>query len=474
MSELLEGFKEKFENMIATVMAHARIPGLSIALTKENQVIYARGFGARNLKNNLPATPQTLYGIGSCTKSFTALAIMQLAEQGKLNLQDPVNEYVPFRIGSKDSPIRIHHLLAHSSGIPNLGEAEILLTRMNEIYDRWIPMSSFEDLMLHINGASEEVASKPGERFFYLNEGYTLLGKIVERVSKLKYEDYIRENILKPLKMNRSTFLKEEFEKDPDVMTPYFVYSKEDAVTVSPVMHPFHKLIYPAGGLISSVMELANYLVATMNDGVFEDTRILDASYLGEMHKLHIETFRSYYGISVRGGYGYGWAVVDDFLGHTLVYHGGSTGTSSAHLAFVPDLRIGIAGAANAGGCPDLMLLSALVFLMGKDPEKEIPFFEREKKLGRLAGIYETYKGINKVSIVKRASLLYLEVKEKYIETSNPLIPETEKIENFKFYMISATGDKMPVEFTIDPSGKIDLYIGGNRFHRVGNISQKV
>lgn len=400
---------------------------------------------------------------------------MQLVEQGKLSLQHPVNKYLPLKIGGKGNPITIHHLLTHSSGIPNLGLATSIIYKMNEIYEDWTPISSFEDLMLHINGASEEVAAKPGERFFYFNEGYTLLGKIIQKVSKLKCEDYIKEKILKPLKMNRSTFLKEEFTKDPDTMTPYFIQTKKGTTTVPPVTHPFHNFIYAPGGLISSVTELANYLIATMNNGVFEDTKILEASLLEEMQKIHIETKgwtkAHAYGSYGKEGYGYGWGIYENFLGHKLVRHGGSTAVSSAYLAFVPDLKIGVAGAANVGVGPDPVLLGALAFLMGKDPEKEIPFFEREKKLGKLAGSYQTYKGINKVSIVKKAGLLYLEVKEKWMEASEPLIPETEKIENFKFYMVAPTGDKMPVEFTIDSSGKIDLYVERNRFHKVGNLS---
>lgn len=473
-SEFPEQFKEKIENMIATVMSQARIPGLSVAIVKQNRVIYARGFGSRNLKDNLPATPHTLYGIGSCTKSFTALAIMQLVEQGKLSLQDPVNKYLPLKIGGKDNPITIHHLLTHSSGMPNLGLATSIIYKMNEIYEDWTPMSSFEDLMLHINGASEEVAAKPGERFFYFNEGYTLLGEIIQRVSKMKYEDYIKEKILKPLKMNKSTFLKEEFKKDSDAMTPYFIQSKKGTITVPPVAHPFHNFIYAPGGLISSVMELANYLIATMNNGLLEDTKILGASLLEEMRKIHIETKgwakAHAYGSQGKEGYGYGWGIYENFLGHKLVRHGGSTAVSSAYLAFVPELKIGVAGAANVGAGPDPVLLGALAFLMGKDPEKEIPFFEREKRLGKLTGLYQTYKGINKVSIVKKAGLLYLEVKEKWMEASDPLIPENEKIENFKFHIISPTGDKMPVEFTVDPSGKIDLYVERNRYHKIGNI----
>jgi len=473
--EITEEFKEKFETMIATVMAQARIPGLSVAIVKQNQIIYARGFGSRNLKDNLPATPNTLYGIGSCTKSFTALAIMQLVEQGRISLQDPVNKYLSLKIGTADNPITIHHLLTHSSGIPNLGLATSIIYKMNEIYEDWTPLSSFEDLMLHINGASKEVAAKPGEKYFYFNEGYTLLGEIIQKATKMKYEDYIKEKILKPLQMNRSTFLKEEFTKDSDAMTPYFIQTKKDTTTTPPVTHPFHNFIYAPGGLISPVTELANYLIATINNGIFRDTKILEPSLLQEMQKIHIETKgwakAHAYGSYGKEGYGYGWGIYENFLGHKLVRHGGSTAVSSAYLAFVPDLKIGVAGAANVGAGPDPVLLGALASLMGKDPEKEMPFFEREKKLGKLTGLYQTYKGINKVSIVKKAGLLYLETKENWMEASEPLIPETEKIENLKFYMVTPTGDKMPVEFTIDSTGKIDLYVERNRFHKVANIS---
>jgi CubicO group peptidase (beta-lactamase class C family) len=115
--EKAKGFIEKSTTIF---MKRGQIPGFSIAVVREGEVIYAEGFGVRDLKKNLPATPDTLYGIGSCTKSFTAMAIMQLVEKGKIGLDDPVDRYVPLKIGSSSKPITIHHLLTHSSGIPNL------------------------------------------------------------------------------------------------------------------------------------------------------------------------------------------------------------------------------------------------------------------------------------------------------------------------------------------------------------------
>ncbi|HVP93019.1 MAG TPA: serine hydrolase domain-containing protein, partial [Acidobacteriota bacterium] len=205
-------FAEKLERFVTESMQQDHVPGLSLAIVEDDHVVYARGFGARRLKDNAPATPDTLYGVGSCTKSFTALAIMQLAEQGKLTVKDPVRKHLPeFKVGKEETPITIHNLLTHSSGIPDLGAADVEISRLMGLSEKWVPFSSFEDLLLHVNDAKEEVAAEPGNRFFYLNEGYELLGIIIERVSGMRYESYVREKILEPLNMNRSTFLKEEF-----------------------------------------------------------------------------------------------------------------------------------------------------------------------------------------------------------------------------------------------------------------------
>ena len=467
--ELPEDFKEKFENMIATAMEGMRIPGCSIAMVKDDQVIYARGFGARNVKENLPATPDTLYGIGSCTKSFTALAIMQLAEEKKLDVHDPVSKHLPFKLGSEEKPIQIHHLLSMSSGIPNLGVASILINKYTGDDEKWVPLSSIEDLFLHVNGAKEEIAEEPGQRMFYFNTGYTLLGEIVERVSGMPYEDYIGEKILRPLKMRRSTFLMEDCAKDSDVMTAYRTEKKEETVKITPSQHPFDKFIYAPGGLLSSVNELTNYLIANMNRGIFEGTRILGSSFMDELHKIQFESddFRFYLGDYGNIGYGYGWMVAEAFFGHKLVTHGGSTGVSSAELMFVPDLKIGIAAAANVGQCPIPVLKGALAFLMGKDPEKDIPDFEIDKRLGMLTGKYAIYKGIHEVSILKKGAMLYLEAKFGGTEISYPLIPETDKIENYNFFAIVGPGKKQLVEFVVESPDEIDLYLERNRFHKL-------
>lgn len=460
-------FAEKLEGLVADAMLRDHVPGLSLAVVKDGKVIYARGFGARRLKDNAPATPDTLYGVGSCTKSFTALAIMQLVQQGKLNLKDPVKKHLPeFKVGKEENPITIHNLLTHSSGIPDLGEADVEIVRHLGVDEKWVPLSSFEDLMLHVNSARDEVAAEPGNRFFYLNEGYELLGMIVERVSQTRYEHYVRDMILRPLKMNRSTFLREEFEKDSDVMTPYFMEKKEGTVVAVPTVHPISRLSYADGGLMSSVMELTNYLIANMNHGVFEDTKLLDSVLMQEMHKPHVQVnWATFFG---KMWYGYGWHMEDGFFGHMLIGHSGFTGVSSANVSFLPDLNLGVVYACNVGGAESMSLIPPVVlaFLMGRDPLKEIPVFEIEKKMAMLVGEYAGYKGIVKISVVRKGGLLFIEIKEKLAEQSLALIPESDRLENLKFY-VPMTGTRIAAEFVVDASGKVDLYIERYRFHKV-------
>jgi len=448
-------------------MMRDHVPGLSLAVVRDGKVIYARGFGARNLKAGLQATPDTLYGVGSCTKSFTALAVMQLQEQGKLDVDDPVWKHLPeFRIGKEENPIRLRHLLSHSSGIPDLGTADVVINRLLEGDEKWVPLTSFDDMVAFVNGAKDIVAAEPGARFFYLNEGYSLLGRMVEKVSGMRYQDYIRERILKPLKMKRSCFPNDDLEKDADVVTPYLVEKKENAFAGTPSVFPIDRLAYPAGGLVSSVVELANYLTAYMNDGVFEGTRILDSSPMKEMCKPQIDIgYPTFFG---KRWYAYGWCVDEDFFGHQCISHSGSIGVSGADLRFVPDLSMGVAVACNNGMANSVVLVAPVVLalLMGKDPTKEIPIFEIERKMGMLTGQYESYKGITKVSVVRKGGILMMEAKEKLFEQSMALIPESDRLESLRFYTLSG-GIRMPVEFVVDSSGKIDLYYERNRFHKV-------
>src|SRR5205807_7508818 len=121
-------------------IAETKLPGLSIALVKNGAVIWSRGFGLRDAESGLAATPHTLYCIGSVTKSFTTLGIMQLAEQDKLRIDDPIEKYMPFDIRPGGETVRIWHLMTHSSGIPALAYAENVIGATIGATESWLPI----------------------------------------------------------------------------------------------------------------------------------------------------------------------------------------------------------------------------------------------------------------------------------------------------------------------------------------------
>ena len=118
---------QKFKDLVFEKMEETNLPGLSVSVFKDNEVIFSRGFGFRDIDKGLPSTEHTIYGVGSITKSFTALSIMQLQEAGKLNVEEPVKKYLPLKIEPGGEPILIKHLLTHTSGIPALAYSESAL-----------------------------------------------------------------------------------------------------------------------------------------------------------------------------------------------------------------------------------------------------------------------------------------------------------------------------------------------------------
>lgn len=468
----VDRMRDFIETYIPASMKEGRIPGLSIAVVRDGQVIYAEGFGSRDPAKSLPATPDTLYGIGSCTKSFVAMAIMQLMESGMLSLDDPVSKYIPLRIGLPGKPVTIHHLLTHSSGIPSLATSTIALHR-GVGFDTGVPWGGVNDFYRLVNGAQEEIVDEPGKLFFYNNAGYRMLGHIIQEVSEITFDTYITENILKPLKMERTTLLREEYEQDPDRMIPH--WKKPDG-TLTPSEFPYPNVadnpdfsfIAAAGGIVSSVRELTNYLIANMDGGRFEDNQLLSPQSIEKMQTLYIERSRGHYG---RYGYGYGWGITEDFLGNKMVSHGGSILVSTAHLSFIPELKIGVAAAANTAR-PPYPTIAEGVFaaLMGKEPEKAIPALRVRERMRMLAGTYEVYKGLSRVTVLNKGGLLYLEQKTPFTDTLVPLIPEDDELDSFKFYILNE-GVRQPVKFVVHSPANIDLYVERYRYHKKAGSS---
>lgn len=437
------------DKFIMGKMSSGKIPGLSLAILKENEVIYARGYGFKNVSRAEPADEKTLYGIGSVTKSFTALSIMKLVEEGKLSLDDPVRKYVDNAPGVlRDNDITIHHFLTHSSGIPALAYAEAYIRGMLNLGDKWLPISRPEDILDFMDDADDWVISKPGEQFFYLNEAYAILGIIISKVSGLSYIDFVRENILKPLNMRRSFFTAREISNDGNCATPYIIDSEK---RIKESVFPYG--VTSDGGIISNVLDLMNYLKMYINYGELNGKRIVDWKFIENMERTYIKLpFKIFEGES----YGYGLMITPNFYGYKLIGHSGSLLVHTAYMGYIREKEMGVALLANSSGYPLSHIgYYILAYMLDKDPE-ELEFIRNDRVMEKLEGEYATYKDTLRAKISKEEAILYLTILNGILEQRIPLIPVDLKHADRLVFRAYADWRSYEADFIVDKN-KVDL-----------------
>ncbi len=438
----------RLDSFVLEKMSQTRIPGISLAVVRDGEVVYARGYGFKDIERGLPPTPETVYGIGSVTKSFTALAVLKLVEEGKLSLDDEVSKYVPLKLEAAGKPVRVHHLLTHTSGIPALAYAEAFIRGSLGLDAQWLPLSTPEDVIAFMADYGPWVHSEPGTRYFYLNEGYVLLGYVVSRVSGMRYEDYVRKSILEPLKMGRTYFEEREVSGDPDVATPYIVDREGRHVRSR---FPFG--ITADGGLLSNCRDMSRYVSMLVNRGRLDGVEVVSPESVRLMEEKHV---RVPSGLFRDDSYGYGLTVTDEFLGRRLVRHSGSVLVYTAFVGYVPSERVGVVVLANAAGYPlSFIGMYALAQALGYEPEEALHFLKQERVAEKLVGTYETYKGTYRVNVKRMGDFLAIEYRDRYRETVIPLVP-SEVSEGYARYYTVSYGSRVDVEFFIE-KGRITM-----------------
>ncbi|UED70543.1 serine hydrolase [Brevibacillus sp. HD3.3A] len=362
---------------IETFMEEHSVPGLAVALSLHGQTIYAKGFGVRDLDTKEPVTPETVFGIASVTKSFTAAAIMQLVHEGKLSLDDPVNKYLPsFRLTGCDAgKIQIRHLLSHTSGVPPLLRKEELIQFHEHL-----------DYLAHVEFAA---LGEPGQYFSYANDMFLLLGAIIERVTGRLYRRYMTERLLEPLGMHRSTFSLEEVARLSNVSTPYARRGANQQMTK--VAWPTLGNYEVGGGIRSSVEDLLAYGSLYVGGGRDQQQEIVPATGLAPMwqpvHRLTKDAW-----------YGYALKTTTDYAGVTLVEHGGGQPGVSSNFGFVPEKGVVCVVLSNMENVPIrkvwLAAVNAALGLPLAHKEPDAPLYQIDgEELDKLVGTYACAEG---------------------------------------------------------------------------------
>lgn len=368
----------QLEEQVERFMEEEQVPGLAIAISQNGEVIYKHGFGYGELARKEPVTPETIFGIASVSKSFTALATMQLVEAGQLSVEDPVIHYLPqFQLAGQPEmeKIQIHHLLSHSTGVAPVKRREETL--------------HFSEQIQYLSSDEIEILGEPGQYFSYCNDTFLLLGAIIEKLSGQSFRRYMTRKILDPLGMNRTTYSLEEVARFTNVSTPF---EKNPATkAVEPVPWPTLGIYEVGGGIRSNVLDLLAYGEVYVNAKHCEEKLQLSQKTLQQMWTPYIP-------VGEHQNYGYALEITADYHGYTLVEHGGGQPGVSSNFGFVPEAGLVVAVLCNLSAVPIRKIwLAAVHAALGLSMEQNDPIAPSyqlmDVELHSLLGRYTSAEG---------------------------------------------------------------------------------
>ena len=342
--EKIKKIAPELKNLIKEHAKAKNIPGIAYGIVVENQLVLSSATGFVNLKKKIPATPLSAFRIASMTKSFTAMAIMKLRDEGKLDLSNPVSEYIPematLEYLTEDAPIiNIENLLTMTAGFPE----------DNPWGDRQLDES--DKMLIDLIGDGVSFSNSSSYKFEYSNTGYAILGSIVSRVSGIPYQAYIKTNILQPLGMEQTYW---EYDNVPKKQLAIGYRREDEQWKLEPMLHDG---AYGAiGGLITSIEDFSKYVsfhLSAWPPRSDEDTGLVKRSTLREMQtpqfsKLYTKA-TDFNGdpCTVISGYGYGLRIGENCNNIKLVSHGGALPGFGSNYVFFPEYGVGVMAFCN-------------------------------------------------------------------------------------------------------------------------------
>ncbi len=359
-----EDYLRGLDKFIQERMEEWKVPGLAISVIQDGRLIYSKGFGFRDVEQNLPVTPQTLFAIGSCSKAFTAVTMGILVDEGQLEWDRPLKEYLPtFKLKDSFATERMtpRDLVCHRSGLPRHDAMWYNSSASRkDLFDRLQYLEPSEDFRT---------------TFQYQNLMFMTAGYLVEQIAGTSWERFVRNRIFMPLGMTNSNFSVNDSQKALDFALPYM--EKDDKV----IEIPFRNIdtVGPAGSINSSVTDMANWILLNLNKGKIGDQQVISESSLKEIHSPQMIGSKSYrYDESFYSMYGIGWGITS-YRGHLRLFHGGGIDGFTSQVVLMPRDNIGMVILTNMNGSalPPIISNNVIDRLLSLD---EIDWNSRVKK----------------------------------------------------------------------------------------------
>ncbi len=321
--------KSDIDRYIIKSMVEEKIPGIAVVITRDNEITYAKGFGVNSLQKRSPVTPQTVFDLASCSKSFTAMAVLLLWHDGLINLDSPIRQYLPeFRLANQHAEkITVRQLLQHTSGLPG-------------VFSEPLAFHSGEDAMQKLVAAMQKVHlnRSPGSSFEYSNLNYSLLGALVERVSGITFEEFLGQRIFTPLDMTHTTLYPDVAAQMERADGHQLMFGR---VVVSNI--PFYRSAAPAGWVMSTAEDMGKWLLIHLNDGQISNRQVIPVEVIKEAHTPGVSFEQNGEEIA----YGMGWFIGRSPNGWPVIWHGGDTPNFVAEIILVPEHKLGVAMLVN-------------------------------------------------------------------------------------------------------------------------------
>jgi CubicO group peptidase (beta-lactamase class C family) len=384
----------KFDRIDSLIRNQSKLQsstGIAVAIVKDALIIYNKGFGYANLATHDTVTTKTMFHLGSIPKSFVAIALLQLVEQKKVNLDSLVTKYIP-ELKFKDErykQITVRHLVTHSSGI---------FTYHPHDYDN--PKHEDDALDKFVRSLDyDELRFNPGEKFSYSDTNYDIVGDIIYRVTGIPFEEYMKKYILNPCEMNQSTF----FLPDTNNVARPYIQDYKNCNISRGLLYPVNREHAPDGSLFSNTTEMCNWMTMNMHKGKFGNNTIINAS-------THDSLWTPKYAVGwdtiFYKSMGIGW-FIGMFNNKTTYLHSGYDHGYQSVYCIIPEDKYGIVILSNYRGAPVHFLLNQVLSnLYGIIATEREKVFIPEKEYKEIVGTYVD-KSNKEAQITQKGNLLY-------------------------------------------------------------------